>query len=308
MTTTKTRRRTLPATLPASTTNAGNIDLKAVLIAALTVPGNMSRCYNLFHRYSFLNQVLVYLQTGHMEPLATYRRWAKLGRQVMRGQSALYVNHPAFAPETDENREPVIDPATGKTLMKVIGFYPKASVFQLSQTDGPDLVLPDLPDWNKEQALSVLGVEQVAFRDGDGNTQGYSIDKRFAINPVAAWPAKTMMHELAHIVLGHTTAEGVQKYQTHSHRGIAEFQAEATALLVCRELGVEFDESGSRAYIQHWLGDQGVADRLQWDTTQDDVALVTDAIVKQVFSATDKIIVAGRKRHYDKQAEEEGKG
>jgi len=39
----------------------------------------------------------------------------------------------------------------------------------------------------------------------NGNAQGYaSPAKQIAINPVAALPHKTMFHELAHMVLGHT--------------------------------------------------------------------------------------------------------
>lgn len=292
-------KRQIPPTIP---TKDNKVDMPALLTAALTVPGDMSKCYNRFHRYSYLNMLFVYLQTGKLEPMGTYKRWQSLGRQVTKGNKALFVNHPAFAPERDSNGNPVIDAKTGKPKTKIIGFYSKATVFQLWQTDGDDLPATDLPNWDKGEALTELDITETTFEHADGNTQGYSQDRQVAINPVAANPTKTLMHEIAHIVLGHTTAEGIAEYQTHSHRGIAEFQAEATAYLVCKELGVSFDESGSRAYIQQWL-DGRATDYLSVgdDGTE---TVVDDATVRAIFSAVDKIIVAGRKKHYNTMSEE----
>lgn len=85
------------------------------------------------------------------------------------------------------------------------------------------------------------------------------------------------MHELGHIVLGHTVKESQAEYQ--AHRGLMEFQAEATAYLVTNELDQQTPEqaSHSRGYIQGWLNRQ----------TPPDVA------IRQVFMATDQILKAG---------------
>jgi hypothetical protein len=94
-----------------------------------------------------------------------------------------------------------------------------------------------------------------------------------AINPVAAYPAKTLLHELAHLMLGHC-AQGDQ-----THRGVAEFEAEATAYLVAKELElIDWDPGESRAYIQGWLGR----------------AEVTEDNITRVFAAVNKILMAGR--------------
>jgi antirestriction protein ArdC len=290
----KPRRDVTQSSLPVR--EDGQLDLVAVLQYALTVPGRMSQCYNKFYRYSFLNMLLVLMQTGRLEPMATYKRWNKLGRNVISGTgSALFVNHPKFAPARDRaTGQAIINPKTGKPEMKFVGAYPKATVFQLFQTDGPELELPDTPDWDRDQAMKVLDIKAVKFSNADGNVQGYtkSGTRSVAINPVAEAPFKTMIHEWAHILCGHNDPG----FDCHNHRGVAEFQAEAVSLLVCSELNIErFDDTHSRSYIQGWL--RGTQSEYFDDNGN---LLVTDSVVRKIFSVTDEILVAGRKRHYDK--------
>jgi hypothetical protein len=71
------------------------------------------------------------------------------------------------------------------------------------------------------------------------------------VNPVAALPHKTTLHELAHVVLGHSTSETlVDSEQTAKH--IREVEAEAVALLCCETLGLDGADF-CRGYIQHFL-------------------------------------------------------
>ena len=111
----------------------------------------------------------------------------------------------------------------------------------------------------------------------NGNAQGFAYEdtdgRHLAINPTAAYPAKTTFHELAHLVLGHC------KNGDETHRGVAEFEAEACAYLVAKELQlIEWDAAESRAYIQNWLGGTEVA--------EDNIG--------RVFAAVNKILIAGR--------------
>jgi hypothetical protein len=289
------RREVTESNLPLNA--AGTLDLVAILVVALTVPGRISNCYNKFYKYSFLNMVLVLMQTGILEPIANFKKWQSLGRTVVSGPgSALFVNHPRFAPRKDPNTGKVIV-KNGKAEMKFIGAYPKASVWQLFQTDGPDLDLSgeNLPDWDREQAMAELDITEGKFAKINGNISGYSHDRVFALNPAnCPAPFKTMIHEWAHILLGHTDGG----YAEHP-RDIAEFQAESVAYLVCHELDVEaFDASYSRGYIQTWLAGKTTN---YLDDNGD--LLVTDEIVRNIFSITDRILVAGRKAHYDKLVE-----
>ena len=70
-----------------------------------------------------------------------------------------------------------------------------------------------------------------------------------------------------------------RKHGDETHRGVAEFEAEATAYLVAKGLElIEWDPAESRAYIQNWLGGTEVA--------EDNIG--------RVFAAVNKILTAGR--------------
>lgn len=243
---------------------AKQIEWAKLIQEAMTIKGSLGNTYNRFYNYSFMNQVYLWMQ-GVNEPVATYKVWQGVGRQVQGGQKAKTIVRPVFYKEEDEKT---------KTIeFKLGGFKPVPCVFGYSQTDGDELPEVAIPKWDMDMALGKLEITKVKYELMSGNTQGYSTGKTFAINPVAKFPIKTTMHELGHIVLGHTTGENA------GHRGVQEFQAEAVAYLVCKELEVEaYDQSASRAYIQGWLSDQ----------TPDDKA------IKQVFKAVNDILTAGR--------------
>lgn len=287
----------------------GKLDMAALLLEMLDMPGSMSKAFNRFHKYSLMNMFLVYLQTGKAEPTASFNKWKSLKRTVSKGSKALFVNHPKFAPVRDPKTNEIIKKANGKPEMKVVGFQLRPTVFQMWQTEGDELKMPELPAWDYNQALDALNITEVPFAQDDGNIGGYSFtDKdghKIAINPVnpGMSPLSTAIHEIAHVVLGHTDPEFAKsgKY-SGEHRGVAEFQAEATAYLVMHELEVPFPTSESRGYVQNWL--QGrESDWLNWD--DGNLELVQDKVIRKILKAADDIVVAGRKKHFDKLAADE---
>lgn len=251
--------------------NGVKIQMSDLLEQALTIPGSLGSTYNRFYQYSPANYSLIHwqmiLKGRSPEPVATFKRFQDMGRQVVKGSKAMSILRPIMVKREDEKGE-----EHAFTRFKMV-----KCLFSLSDTEGEPLPEVEPRDWSKERALGVLGLREVPFRHLDGNTQGYSQGNDIAINPVAAYPFKTWLHEAGHIVLGHTTGEGLAEYR--SHRGIKEFQAEGTAYLCANELEVtdSFDASESRAYIQDWLQGERPPERA----------------VQQVFSATTKILKAG---------------
>jgi hypothetical protein len=100
--------------------------------------------------------------------------------------------------------------------------------------------------------LAALNVEEIAFDLLDGNCLGYARERSIAINPVNPMLHKTRFHELAHVLLGHTT-ESTQADSELTPRNLRECEAEAVALLCCAALALPGVEC-CRGYIQNWWG------------------------------------------------------
>ena len=108
------------------------------------------------------------------------------------------------------------------------------------------------PAWDAERALAALNVTEVPFDATDGDMLGYARGRSIAVSPISPLPHKTRFHELAHVLLGHTT-EREQHGGELTPRNLRECEAEAVAMLCCAALdlpGVEF----SGRYIQELVG------------------------------------------------------
>jgi hypothetical protein len=66
---------------------------------------------------------------------------------------------------------------------------------------------------------------------------GFARARSIAINPVNPMPYKTRFHEIAHVLLDHTT-EGTLHDGELTPRSLRECEAEAVALLCCAALGL----------------------------------------------------------------------
>jgi hypothetical protein len=89
-----------------------------------------------------------------------------------------------------------------------------------------------------------------------------------AVSPIAAMPAKTLFHEMAHVIPGHH-ADG-------SLNSVREVEAECVALICSEVLGFPGPEF-SRAYVQHWLSGDSIPEK--------------SAV--RIFQAADRILKAG---------------
>jgi antirestriction protein ArdC len=110
----------------------------------------------------------------------------------------------------------------------------------------------------------------------NGNVQGYARERTISVSPVAALPHKTTIHELAHVVLGHTS-EGTMSDSDTTPRDVREIEAEGTAYLVCSALGLS-GAAESRGYLQHWAHGEEISERS----------------AQRIFSAAGAILRAGQ--------------
>ena len=253
-----------------------NPTFAGLLRSAVEEPGTLSTAYRQFHNYSLGNQLLAAFQCHgrglKAGPMATFPRWKELGRNVSKGEKALTL----CMPITLKRRQDTNDADTDGADSVFTRFVYRSRWFVLSQTEGEELPEPSIPTWDADQALSTLGVDEVAFEATDGNTMGYARERSIAINPLNPLPHKTRFHELAHVLLGHT-AEGQQSDGEVTPRNLRECEAECVALLCCAALQLPGLEE-SRGYIQHWWGEGNA---------------IPEKSAQQILKTADRILKSG---------------
>jgi len=271
---------------------------QAMLEEALNRPGMLASAYHLFHTYSLGNQILAAIQLGDkLGPIATYKRWSELGRQVKKGEKAIALYMPvavkddrsanADAADDDEQHAP-------RRTQRVI-FLLRRRWFSLAQTEGPtEPEFPPSPAWSLERALRALEIERIPFDDTSGNRQGFARPTRrqIAVSPIAAYPYKTAVHEMAHVLLHGEAAEFAHS-ASRLPRSVEEAEAEAVAFIVVATLGLHGEDalSSARAYIQGWLSDPEAR------------AAFAKKHAARVFGAAQRILRAGQEQAAEEDSE-----
>jgi len=254
----------------------------ALLVEAINKPGLIMEAYSAFHNYSLGNQVLALVQCQmrglQPGPINTFPKWKELGRIVKRGERALILCMPFTRKCREEEHNN--DDANGERTYT--SFMHKARWFVISQTVGEEFTPPRMPEWEAERALAALDIEQIAFTDTDGNCQGYARKRQIAINPVAQLPHKTLFHEAAHVILGHTTEADFTDTE-RTPKNLREVEAEAVAMLCCEALNLEGADY-CRGYIQNWLY-QGIGYNAE---------AIPEKSAQKILRSADQILRAGR--------------
>lgn len=162
--------------------------------------------------------MLLRMQGVH-EPVATYKRWQELGRQVVRGAHARSILRPIILKNSASKGETIVNDSEEPSGSRLVGFKMVKCLFPLSETTGKNLPPPPkLPGWDTKAAEAKLGIAQMPFDEMNGNVMGYSVGLQYAINPLNPTPDRTRFHEWGHMVLGHTLPSQHADYQLH--RGI----------------------------------------------------------------------------------------
>ncbi len=130
-------------------------------------------------------------------------------------------------------------------------------MFDIDQTDGPDLPSVDVPTVETASDDLLAKLTRVADSRGIAVSFGplsggtFGVSKQGAVEVDNSHPtgqqAKTLAHELAHEAL-HWEDRGPLT------RSIAELEAESVAYVVCTHFGLDVEVRASR-YIALWDGD-----------------------------------------------------
>jgi antirestriction protein ArdC len=201
-----------------------------------------------FHQYSFHNIRLIVTQCPGATRVASFRTWRSLERPVRKGEKAIYILAPLLRREAGSGTE-------GDEDRRVVRGFKFVPVFDLSQTDGDTLPTVcqrldgDDPARHFDRLVGVaqsLGytVERAdlpAGTNGDCTFATHRIRIERANSP--AQQVKSLAHEIAHALL----------HEGCPDRRLAELEAESTAFVVCRSLGLD-PGAYSFGYVTSWAG------------------------------------------------------
>jgi antirestriction protein ArdC len=210
-----------------------------------------------FHAYSLNNVLLILSQRPDAERVAGFRKWQALGRQVRKGEKSLRIFGYSTKKVTEQDEN-------GEDVEKRYPRFPILSVFDIAQTDpvDPDTadpstlaapltgtddhgVIATLTAHLEADGWSVEHTEPGQGRNGFTEPEGRRVVIGSHLSPEHG--AKTLIHELAHIVLGHT--DDLTEYA--EHRGLMETEAESVAYVVAGLVG--FDTAAySIGYVAGW--------------------------------------------------------
>jgi hypothetical protein len=274
-------------------------DWSVLLVDAVTRPGIISSAYSRFWNYSVGNQILALFQCLEKGiepgPIHTFKGWLDIGRHVRKGEKAITLCMPVSVKRKLDKSKLEPQPANvgeGAQLqstrpggvtgaedgtVNVTVFTFKPHWFVLSQTEGEPYQPQELPGWSESRALSALSIERVKFERTDGNCQGFALERTVSVSPIAGLPHKTLLHEIAHVLLGHTAEGSRMDDHEFTPRNLREVEAECVALICCEALGLPGTPE-CRGYIQHWLGKETIPDRS----------------AQRIFRAADQILRGGR--------------
>lgn len=207
--------------------------------------GDIAPYFRNFRNYSTRNKMFLIGQ-GAMSPVASFKKWQELGRSVKKGAKAKKVYAPRINTKDDESQE--------TETKSTYTYFVQVPVFELNDTEGPELVEHEF-SFDKDMLLSKLGIEMIPFTMINGNAQGYaySCQNQIAINPMASYPNKTLLHEVAHCLLHGDDVEF--SHGSELPRSIKELEAESVAYIVGCTLNIlsEQEQIYSRGYIRGWF-------------------------------------------------------
>lgn len=253
------------------------------------------RAQAMFHTYSFSNVQLILAQRPDATRVAGYRTWEQLGRQVRKGERAIWILAPRFykpkqaeeTPDADDNKDPGDD--QGRIYFKAV------PVFALEQTEGEPLPLvvkklegndehglfEQMKTWAEDWGCPVTIEDFPGSANGFYEPEKHAITIRAGMSPVQQ--LKTLLHELAHAHLHRDLAV------YRAHRGDCELEAESTAYCVMAHFGLDSGDY-SFGYVSCWAGG-------------DQAAVTSLKASAQRIQATARAIIEGitaNKPHEDK--------
>lgn len=197
-----------------------------------------------FRTYSLGNQLLIQAQRPGARFVAGYRAWEALGRHVKKGEKGIAILAPMVRKATLEEIEQ-------DGALTVLGGFKPVFVFDLAQTDGDPVPIPEMPptfvpdEAIFEQLMVAAAKADITTRivpPGPEGLYGWwePVERLISIvdNQDIAAKTATLLHELAH-------AHDPECLSPRASRQERELVAESAAYLVGTELGIQMSEASA---------------------------------------------------------------
>ena len=257
-----------------------------------------------FHQYSPGNVLLILQQRPEATHVAGYHAWRDLGRQVQKGEHGITILAPIVRRmPTEEASAPApagsVSQSPTPALMKAVVGFKTATVFDISQTQGRALQLPQpklLDSGDLEELLHHLittavpvpvqfaPAVQLGGANGVWNPSQQTITVASDRQPDQQF--KTLLHEWSHSVGVPDVTAALDR-----HQGSEEIIAETTAFVLAQRMGLD-TSAYSLPYVGHWAqGDpqkvlaltQSVSQRVQSLSTALEQAAQKDPAIAPVW-------------------------
>lgn len=213
-----------------------------------------------FRSYSFSNVMLIMMQKPEATYVSSYKNWNTMNRSPKKG-TAIYIRGFSTKKYTVENEK-------GEEEEKKRVTFPIVKVFDVSDTyivdpkkgdpvnEVEDSIVTKLQG-EGDQAVFDRLTEFITDKDwtwefGDcGHANGFTNHNskliRISDGLSDAQKLKTLVHEIGHMILHGENADG------DLHRGVKEVEAESTAYVVCKTLGMDTSDY-TIGYLASWTG------------------------------------------------------
>lgn len=199
-----------------------------------------------FHRYSFSNTMLIFLQMPEATRVAGIKTWNSMGRKVKKGEKGIKILAPLTRKVTDED--------TGEEKWILNGFK-TVTVFDVSQTEGKPLpeLAPDLQgDTQNGRQLyeQLMLAADVPVKFGEtGSAKGYyhPVKREIVLSDNYSGDELTaiLLHEIVHSIVEKDPPKD------KADRERAEIVAEGATYVVAQYFGMD-TSSSSFGYVIGW--------------------------------------------------------
>ena len=238
---------------------------------------NYLKVMSKFHRYSYRNTVLIWMQNPDATYVAGYDAWKNdFNRYVKKGEKGIRIIAPTEYKIQKEQQKfdhatklPMVD-GSGQPVMETVevkrtGFM-ATTVFDISQTEGeelPELVkkLDGKVNNYKEfmKAIETVSPVPITFEKIGVSDGYYKVDENKIYIDEDLGPTQTILtaiHEIAHAKLHNAEMKSKDAENgAVKDRKTKEVEAESIAYVVCQRYGIQTGEN-SFGYIATWSRDK----------------------------------------------------